>query len=460
MSTTPATARPLSADAIDQLRRTMPGRAVLPGDEGYDASRVVWNAMIDHRPAVIVEPSSTDDVVAAVAFAREQGLPVAIRGGGHNAAGLAVCDDGLVVDLRRMRGVEVDHEARTARAQGGATWADFDAATQAHGLATTGGAISMTGIAGLTLGGGLGNLMRSYGLSCDNLLSAQMVTAAGQVVTASGDENAELFWGLRGGGGNFGVVTAFTYRLHPVSEVLGGMLMFPIDRAPDLLRVYREVTRSAPDALTTFFVMLSTPDGTPVCAVLVCYNGPIEEGERAIKPVRDFGPPIAGGVGPMPYLALQSMLDEGFPSGMHVYWRSHFLTGLDEQAGDVLIDHFGRVTSPLSAVLIEHLGGAVARVNRNATAFDHREADFNLAMIGRWADPADADRHIAWTRGLSDAMLGHARGVYVNYLGVAEGADRVRSAYGDEKFARLVALKDRYDPTNLFRFNQNIPPSA
>jgi FAD/FMN-containing dehydrogenase len=458
VSTTPR--RSLSPDSVEALRRRIDGSVLLEGEDGYDTARTVWNGMIDRSPTVIVQPASTGDVAAAVRFAADQDLPIAVRGGGHSAAGLAVCDEGLMIDLSRMRGVAVDPERKTARAQGGATWADLDAATAAHGLATTGGAISTTGIAGLTLGGGLGNLMRSYGLALDNLLSCEVVTASGDIVFASTAENPDLFWGLRGGGGNFGVVTMFEYRLHPLSQVLGGLLIFPIDRAGDLLRVYRRVTETAPDALGTSAVLTHAPDGTPVCAVSVCFNGPIDEGERVIKPFRDFGTPIMGEVGPAPYTAIQAMFDEGFPAGMHNYWRSHFLTDLTDDGIDILVDHFSRVASPLSAILIEDLGGAVARVSRDATAFNHRDYTYNLAIIARWLEPSEGDASVAWTRGVHAAMQPFAAGVYVNYLSVGEQADRVRAAYGEEKYARLVELKNRYDPTNCFRFNQNIPPDA
>ncbi len=434
------------------------GSVVHPGDPAYDDARTVWNGMIDRRPAVIVRCADTADVVAAVKHAREAGLGVAIRGGGHNAAGLAVADGALVVDLTGMRGVEVDPGRKIARAQGGATWGDFDRATQAHGLATTGGAISTTGVAGLTLGGGLGWLMRSYGLACDNLIGAEVVTADGSVVTTSEQSNPELLWGLRGGGGNFGVVTSFTFKLHPVGPVFGGMVVHSAEKAREVLRFYREFSHSAPDALTLFAGLMTSPEGAPIVAMLGAYNGPVEEGERALKPVREFGPPIADQMSAMPYTALQSMLDEAFPGGLHVYWRSHFLKDLNAGAIDVLVDRFSEVASPLSALVIEHFGGAVARIPRDATAFDHRDAEYNIAIIGRWPEPAMAEANIAWTRQVWSALEPHSRGVYVNYLGVDESADRVRAAYSTEKFARLSSLKRTYDPDNLFRFNQNIKP--
>lgn len=448
----------MTGDALAALRTDVRGRVFTAADEGYEAARHVWNGMIDRRPTAIVRCSGVADVVRAIEFGRANALTVAIRGGGHNAAGLAVCDDGLVIDLSDMRGVRVDPAARTARAQGGATWGDFDRETQLFGLATTGGAISMTGIAGLTLGGGLGWLMRSYGLACDNLVSADVVTADGRVLTASARENSDLFWGLRGGGGNFGVVTSFEFRLHEVGPVTAGMVIHPIERARDVLGFYRDLTASAPNELTTFCGLLTSPDGVPVVATLVCFNGPPQAAAKVLGPLRKFGPPVADLVDVMPYTKAQTMLDEGFAPGPHVYWRSDFLRSLTDDALDALVDQFSRVTSPLCALVLEHFGGAVAKVGRDETAFDHRDAEYNLAIVGRWLTPDEADRNIAWTRGVSDAMRSFARGVYVNYLGVGEGHDRVRAAYGP-KYEKLVALKDKYDPTNFFRLNQNIQPS-
>jgi FAD/FMN-containing dehydrogenase len=438
------------------LGSTLGGTVIRRGEAGYDQARRVWNGMIDRSPAMIVRCSSTDDVVSAVNHARDNDLVLAVRGGGHNAGGLALCDDGLVIDLSGMRAVSVDAERRTARAQGGALWRDFDAATHPHGLATTGGLISTTGVGGLTLGGGLGWLMRQHGLACDNVTAVEIVTADGAVRRASATENSDLFWGVRGGGGNFGVVTSFEFRLHPVRTLYAGMLVFPGPRAPEVLRRYRDVAMSAPDELTVFAALMTSPDGMPITAVLTAYNGPVAAGEAAVRPLRDLGP-VADQVAEMPYPALQSMLDEGFPSGLQVYWRSDFLKALPDEAIDMLCDRFNAITSPLSALLIEQFGGAVARVPADETAFAQRDALFNLAVISRWTDPATAETHTAWARQSSDSARPFASGgVYVNYLG-AEGADRVRAAYG-AKYDRLVALKQKYDPTNLFRTNQNIQP--
>jgi FAD/FMN-containing dehydrogenase len=436
------------------------GDLLLPDNPRYEEARRVWNGMIDRRPAAIARVRSTEDVVAAVNFGREHGLEIAVRGGGHNAAGLAVVDNGLVIDLTELNQVQVDPERRVARAAGGATWRDFDAATQAHGLATTGGVISMTGVGGLTLGGGLGVLMRSRGLACDNLIGAEVVLADGSVVRTSETEWSELLWGLRGGGGNFGVVTEFEYRLSPLDGMYAGLLIYPRDRAVEALRTYREQTAAAPDELNTFIALLNTPEGVPVVAFIPAFAGDSAAGEAAVAGYRAMGEPIADLVGPMPYVALQQMLDDGFLPGPHVYWRSDFITGIPDEAIDILVAGANTAPSPLSSVLIEHLGGAVARVGKDETAFDHRDAEYNFAVIAVWTDPAEAEANIAWARGLWEAMQPYARGVYVNYLGVGDGAERVRAAYGPEKYARLAALKREVDPENLFHRNQNIPPAS
>jgi FAD/FMN-containing dehydrogenase len=447
--------------ATNVFPSTFQGDVVQPNAADYDSARKVWNGMIDRRPAYIARCKSVADVQSAVRFARQSGLLTAVRGGGHNAAGLGVCDGGIVIDLRGLRDVVVDTARRTARAGGGATWGDFDRATSAHGLATTGGLISTTGIGGLTLGGGLGWLMRSYGLACDNLVSADVVTADGQVLRASETENRELLWALRGGGGNFGVVTTLEYQLHPVTTVFGGMLLYPLTKARDLLRVYRDVAQGAPDKLTVFSAMMHAPDGTPVIAFVMCYNGNAEDGERAIADLRKAATPIAGEVGPMPYTALQTMLDEGFPSGLQVHWRSEFITSIPDDFIEAAVSSFERVPSPLSAMLLEQFGGAVGRIPREATAFDQRDSAFNLAIISRWADPTDRERNVAWARETSEKMGAFTNGrVYVNYIGAGEGPDRVRAAFSEKKFNRLVEIKRKYDPANLFRMNHNIPPGS
>jgi FAD/FMN-containing dehydrogenase len=435
------------------------GQLIRPEDTEYEGARQVWNGMIDRKPGLIAQCTSVHDVATAVRFARDHKLLVAVRGGGHSASGLGVCDDGLVIDLSLLQDVQVDPGLQIARAGGGTTYGKFDAATQAHGLATTGGLISTTGLGGLTLGGGLGWLMRSYGMACDNLTGVELVTADGTIKRASAADNAELFWGVRGGGGNFGVVTTLEYQLHKVGPVLAGMLVHPFGRAREALRFYRDFTQTAPDELTVFAGLMHSPEGMPIVAFVLCYNGDLAEGERVLRPLRAFGPPLADQVTTMPYVALQSMLDRGFPGGMQVYWRSEFLKQLSDDAIDVLIDQFGKVTSPLSALLLEHFGGAVRRVHPDETAYDQRDADYNLVMVTRWTDPAEKDRHTAWARELNDAVRPFLTGrLYVNYIGVGESADRVRAAYGAGKYERLVELKRKYDPTNLFRVNQNIRP--
>ena len=447
-------------DRLREFAARFRGELLRPGTDTYEAARKVWNGMVDRRPAAIARCRSVDDVQSAIRFARENNIPIAIRGGGHNAAGLAMCEGGLVVDLRGMRDVVVDVVGRTVRAGGGATWREFDVGTAAHGLATTGGAVSTTGVAGLTLGGGLGWLMRSYGAACDNLIGADIVAADGQLLHASATENAELFWALRGGGGNFGIVTTFEFMLHPVSTILGGILFYPLARARDVLRFYRDFTASAPDALTVFAAMMHSPDGHPVVGMAICFNGSVEDGERAIKPIRDFEKPIAGEVGPMPYTALQSMLDAGFPPGLQVHWRSEFISSIPDALIESLVSAYERVPSPLSAILIEQFGGAVRRVPRNDTAFDQRDSEYNLVIISRWSDSAAAERNVLWARATSDAAKPFTTGrVYVNYIGLGEAPDRVRAAFGPDKFERLVRVKRQYDPRNLFRINQNIPPA-
>jgi FAD/FMN-containing dehydrogenase len=448
-------------ETVNALRASLSGSLLRPGDDGYDDARTIFNGMIDRRPGLIARCASTGDVARAVRFGRERGLIVSIRGGGHNVAGNAICDGGLMIDLTPMKGIRVDAANMTVRAQGGVTWREFDRETQSYGLATTGGAISSTGIAGLTLGGGFGWLGRSYGMACDNLISADVVLADGSIVTASADENPELFWGLRGGGGNFGVVTSFEFRLHPVTSILGGMLVYPIDRANEVLRAFRNFNQTTPDAMTAFAAMLTSPEGDRILALPVCYNGPIEQGEAILRPLRESTSPMADMVGPITYEQQQTLMDDGFPFGLQNYWKSEFLKGLTDEAIDVLVERFAAVPSPLTAVVLEQFGGAYSRVGAEDTAFVHRDWEYNFVIISRWADPADADQNIQWARGTWQAVQPFASGsVYVNYLEPGqEGNDRIRAAYGPV-YDRLVAVKNQYDPTNFFRLNQNIKPSA
>ena len=453
----------LNADAIEQFRTGLRGGHLLRGEDGYDAARKIYNAMIDHQPTIIARCAGVADVISAVNFARNNGLLVSVRGGGHNVSGNAVCDGGLMIDLSPMKSVRVDPQGKTARAEPGVTWGEFDRETQAFGLATTGGLVSTTGIAGLTLGGGLGWLMGNHGLACDNLISVDIVTADGRLLTASKSRNEDLFWGLRGGGGNFGIATSFEFQLHPVGPMLGGVLIHRLDKAAETIRFYDDFTRTSPDELGTFVAFATSPEGERIMAIFVCYNGAVEEGERILKPLREFGPPLADMIGPMPYVQVQRMMDDAFPAGRQNYWKSNFLKGLDAEAIRVIVDHVAKAPSPYSAVAIEQFSGAVNRVGINDTAFNHRNARYNLLIVGIWSDPAAKAANVKWVRDLWDAMEPYSSGgVYVNYLGqeADEGAERVKSAYGPEKYARLVALKEKYDPTNLFRLNQNIKPPS
>ncbi len=456
--------------AIDDLALRFRGDLVRPGDGAYDDARSVWNGMIDRRPALIARCTCTADVVAAVNAARESGLTLAVRGGGHSACGHGTCDDGIVIDLSPMSEVVVDAEAATARADGGATWGQFDAATQEHGLAVTGGRFSTTGIAGLTLGSGSGWLERKCGLSADSLIAAEVVLADGRVVTASAEENADLFWGLRGGSGNFGIVTAFEYRLHRVGPIIyGGMLLSAPDRAGDILRCFRDLMDGAPDDLGGAVAFISAPPepfvpeqarGRPAVGVVICWTGDHDEGERIIAPLRAAAQPVADLVGPMPYAALQSMLDGGGPKGIRAYMKAGFLEDLSDDALATLIEDGLHPPGPMTQLLLEPMGGAISRVGEDETALGRRDTAWCYHAISLWMDPSQEaeDAHIAWTRKLSEDLKPYTRpGVYLNYIS-DEGEDRVQSSYGEERYARLVALKAAYDPTNLFALNQNIRP--
>ena len=448
---------------IAAFAKGLRGQLLRPGDDNYDEARRVWNGMINKRPALIVRAAGVADVIQAVEFARESGLVLAVRGGGHNVSGNAVCDGGLTLDLSLMRSVRVDPKRQSLRAEGGTLWRDLDHEAEGFGLATTGGLISSTGIAGLTLGGGLGWLMGSYGLACDNLLSVDLVTAAGELVTASASESADLFWGLRGGGGNFGVATSLEYRLHPVGPMLGGLIIHPLEQTADLFRFYEALTREAPDALGSMLLFVTSPAGERVAALAVCYNGPPEKGEVLLAPLRAFGSPLADTIGPMRYTKIQQMFDEGFPAGLQNYWRSSFLEYLDGDGIEAIVERFRQAPSPQAAIAIEQLGGAVARVSAEDTAFNHRASRFNLLILGMWPERHAKAVNVGWVQSISETLAPNASSrVYVNYLGQSgdEGAGRVEAAYGPKAYARLVALKNKYDPENLFRLNQNIQPTA
>ena len=444
---------------VGGLRSALRGDLVLDGDAAYQSARAVWNGNIDRRPALIARCTGPADVQQAVNFARARQLKVSVRGGGHSAPGYGTNDGGFVIDLSPMKGVRVDPAARTARAQGGVLWRDLDHETQAFGLATTGGTVSNTGIAGLTLGGGLGWLMGTHGLTVDNLLSADVVTADGQFRAASATENPDLFWALRGGGGNFGVVTSFEYRLHPVSEVVGGLVIHPLDHAREVLRFYRDFCPTLPDEAEANAGVLTSPDGIPVAALILGYNGPVEKGLEVLAPARRFGKPVADMVGPMPYCARQTMLDEpNAKHGLHRYWRSAYTERIPDDLIDALVEAGGRFTSPLSALIFFYMHGAPTRVPVSATAFAARRAQWDFDVIGQWIDGGESARHIAWVRKLWDKVEPHLQGsAYVNHLAEDDRPEKVRASFG-ENYARLRQLKKVYDPQNLFRLNANIPP--
>lgn len=442
---------------IEGLKQNFAGEILTPSSPSYDVARRIWNGMIDRRPAAIARCASATDVVAAVRFAIRENIYPAVRAGGHNVAGLALVDDGLVIDLSPMKQISVDPAARIATAETGLTWGEFDAATQAHGLAVTGGLVSTTGIAGLTLGGGIGWLGGRCGLSCDNTLSYEIVTAEGELITASPNEHADLFWALKGGGGNFGIVTSITYRLHPVGPVISGMLLHPIARAREVLAFFRDfVEGDLPDELVVYAGALTTPDGVPMIAIVPAWTGAdLDEGERVLAPLRRFGPPAADLVSRMPYVAMQQMLDAAVPHGLRSYWKSKYLRVLPDAAIDIFVRYAESCTSPRTVALLEHAHGALARVPADATAFPSRGHAFDLVVLSLWNDPAEDARHIAWTRDFYAAMQPWSSAlVYVNALS-EDDSGRVAEAYGGN-YERLVALKAKYDPGNLFRRNQNI----
>jgi FAD/FMN-containing dehydrogenase len=441
----------------ERLAKLARGPVLAAGDPRYEESRRVFNAMIDRRPAAILACSGPEDVVQGVTVAREHDLPISIKGGGHSVAGNAVGEDGLMLDMSSMKAISVDPERRLAVADAGLTLGEFDAATGDHGLATTLGVVSVTGIAGLTLGGGIGWLNGKHGLACDNVLSMDVVTADGQLRTVDASRQPDLFWALRGGGGNFGVVTSFTYRLHPVSTVLAGGISYPPERAAEALRVYHEVASTAPDSLATAASVTRGPDGRPCVSVVVCWSGAPDEGESVLRPLREFGPPAADDVGSIRYRDLQSAPDAGFPSGRLHYWKSSFVRDLDGEAIETLLRFVATTPSPYTGVGLQQVTGAASRVASEATAFAHRARQYDFLILSQWDDPADSAENIGWTRQLFDAMSPHFRGVYVNNLG-EEGGDRVRDAYGCN-YDRLRAIKAQYDPDNVFRFNQNIRPA-
>jgi FAD/FMN-containing dehydrogenase len=459
----------MSAPAFARLRGRFRGALIGPGEEGYDEARRVWNGAIDRRPALIARCAGGDDVTVAVEFAREHDLLVSVRGGGHAVAGYAVCDGGMMIDLSLMKAVRVEPESRTARAAGGVLWSELDRATQQFGLATTGGIVSHTGIAGLTLGGGLGHLMRRFGLTADNLLSVDLVTADAKQLRVDAQSEPELFWGLRGGGGNFGIATSFNYRVHPVGPmVFGGPVFWAIDDAPAVLAHVRDLASQAPDELAITIVLRLAPPlpflpahsyGQPVLGGLLVWSGDIAEGQRIIAPLLAERPPIGELVRPVPYLSIQSMLDGGAPHGMHYYWRSRRVADLSDALVDTLLQRLGSITSPFSQINGWVIGGAVSRADPASTAVGLRNPGFEISLAASWrpSEPS-GEPHTAWVREGSDALDAFSTGLYANFIS-DEGAAGVEAVYGD-RLKRLTALKDRYDPDNLFRLNANIPPSV
>ncbi len=430
-------------------------------DEGYEEARRVHNGLIDKRPALIARCRGTADIVEALALARETGLEVSVRGGGHNVAGRAVTEGGIMIDLSLMKGIHVDPKARIVHAQGGVLWGEFNRETALHGLATTGGVISTTGIAGLTLGGGVGWLIGKYGLAVDNLLSAELVTADGEVLTVSDEDHPDLFWALRGGGGNFGIAASLEYRLHPLEQVYGGLAVYPLDGAQEVLRFFRDFTQSLPDDLMVVGGLVHAPDGSgvPLAALAVCHSGSIEQAEKDLRPLLDFGSPAMSQIGPLPYPAVNTMLDDGYPRGALNYWKTSFIRSLDDGAIDEMVDRFTACPSPMSGMFMEVFHGAATRVDPTATAVQHRMPGYNFLVTSVWTDMETTDENVAWARGTYDAIKPYLEDRrWLNYLDHDDAEDAVRSAYGPN-YERLAAVKRRYDPDNLFRLNHNIQPA-
>ena len=451
-----------TAAAIANTWRSRFGGVLLTrSDQEYEAARRVWNGMIDRRPLMIARCATPEDVRTAVKLARSEGLPISVRSGGHSVAGTAVCDDGLMIDLSGMKSVTVDASKREADAAPGVLWGEFDAATQAYGLATPGGQVSHTGIAGLTLGGGLGYLMGKYGAVCDNVLALEVVTAEGEILTASEEKNTDLFWAMRGAGANFGIATSFRYQLHPLGQLLAGMLLYPRERAVELIAFHREFLAGSPDELDTTVGFLNAPDGTPMVAILAVWAGDLPEGERVLEPLRKFGAPVADLIRPMAYTEVQSMVDDAVPVGNRYYWKSNFLSELSPGLAEVLHNGANAKPSPLSMVLVFEVKGQIRRVPKDAMAFDHRDVGFEMSIVANWTDAAQDAANIEWARSVwREAQPYVLPAVYTNHMTGDESADRIRAAYGADKYKRLAALKSKFDPENLFRLNHNIAPQA
>jgi len=440
---------------IKSFRSGFNGQVYEPTDAGYDEARQIWNASVSKHPRVIARCSGVADVISAVNFGRRNNLLTAIRGGGHNVGGRALCDDGLVIDLSRMKSVLVDGATRRVRVQGGATLGDLDRETHVFGLAVPCGIVPKTGIGGLTLGGGVGWLIRKYGMSIDNLLSAQVVTADGTVLTASESENDDLFWALRGGGGNFGVVTSFEFQAHPVTTVLGGLLLYPREMAVDVIRHFRDFMESAPDELTAYAALLHGPDGSPLVGVIACYCGNVTDGERILQPLRKFGSPILDGIQAMPFPVMQSLLSPSFPDGNHNYWKSTLQHELPDDAIAAIVEHSNRLSSPLSFVVLEYYGGAAGRVPSDATAFPHRSLPWDILFCAQWTDPVQTNMHRDWARSGEEILRPFSQNAHLLSALDVEGEDVIKTAFGPN-LTRLAAIKRKYDPANFFRVNQNI----
>lgn len=461
----------LDETQFEAFARRFQGTLLRPGDAGYDEARTIWNGMIDKYPTLIARSTGPVDVMEAVNFARENNLLISVRGGGHNVAGNAVVNDGLMIDPSHMKGVHVDPQRRTARVQPGVTWGEFDREAQAFGLATPGGIVSDTGVAGLTLGGGFGWLSRKYGFTVDNVISLDVVMADGRLVTTSATEDPDLFWGMRGGAGNFGIVVSFEFQLHPVGpEILAGPIIYPLEAARDVLRFYREFSASAPEELGSMAVFRTAPPapfiheelrGTPIIAIIAAYVGNIDDGKRILQPLREFGTPLFDGIGVTTYAAHQKSLDPGQPRGHRYYWKSEYVYDISDEAITTLVAYASQMTSPSARLAVFQLGGAMSRLDEQAMAVSHRDAEYVLAINTGWADSADDEKEMRWTQDLWTAIRPFSTGgVYVNFLSAGEGQERVRAAYGAEKYDRLVELKNRYDPGNLFRVNQNVKPTV
>jgi FAD/FMN-containing dehydrogenase len=453
--------------ALSEFRASLRGQLLFPGESAYEEARKIHNAMIDRHPAVIVRCAGVADVMAAVKFARSQGILTSIRGTGHNVAGISLCDDGMVIDLSVMKGIHVNPMARTARVEAGVTWGEINHDLQAFGLAATGGYVGTTGVGGLTLGGGLGWMVRKHGCALDNLRSADVVTAEGELLRASATENPDLFWGIRGGGGNFGIVTSFEFQVHPAGTVLAGLVLHPLSKGREAMRFWRKYEEGAPEEMSNSIVVFTAAAELPVPDVLRreaivalggVWVGPLEEGERVLRPLREYGPPAADIYQRMPYSAAQTMADFLWPKGLFSYWKSSFLKSVSDGAIDTILDFYAKTPSPRTVVVVEHDGdSAWSRVPEDATAFGHRSWPYNMVVTTMWTDPKDSDANIRWTRNFWEAMKPHlAEAAYVNYLGDVE-EEGIRAAYG-QKYERLAVLKEKYDPTNFFCMNQNIKP--